>query len=360
MCSVFALEAEAIAHLDHANIIPVYEVGVQEGLHYFSMKLVEGGSLAQHMARLAADLRAAVQLLATVAWAVHYAHQRGIIHRDLKPANVLLDGDHHPLRVTDFGLAKWAAAASDMTQTGVVMGTPSYMAPEQAKGEKTLTTAVDIYGLGAMLYELLTGRAPFRAASTHDMLAPGRRGSAPAAAGGQPRRRSRAGGCLPEMPGVRAAGAVRLGGRPGGRPGTLVAGGGAECSASPPRIPAAVLVPAQLWARDGGPRPGHRRVLGPLHMAHRHQTPLRNVAGAWVGTLFLLGLAAGTCAGLITAVLIRPRNRTADLAAGMITGSLASVMTFTDSVWRRVLIALESGGTAAIPYGILLGMSRWC
>ncbi len=239
----FRLEAEAIAHLDHPNIIPVYEVGVQQGLYYFSMKLVEGGgSLDQHLARLAADPRAAAALLATIARAVHYAHQRGIIHRDLKPANILLDADQHPY-VTDFGLAKRATAGSDLTQTGAVMGTPSYMAPEQAAGEKALTTAVDVYALGAILYELLTGRPPFRAASTLDTLHQVLEGALQ-----RPRAVNPA--ADPELEAVclkclaRAAGTVRLGCRPGDRPGALARRESTECSASPSRIPASVLVPA--------------------------------------------------------------------------------------------------------------------
>jgi tetratricopeptide (TPR) repeat protein len=174
-------EAEAAAQLDHPNIVPIYEVGEEDGRPFFSMKLVEGGNLAQWIADCGVRLadadhqRASARLLAQVARAVHHAHQRGILHRDLKPANILLQtgdpsgpsalGPLHSVMplVTDFGLAKWTAADSNMTQSGTVVGTPSYMAPEQALGQKSLTTAADVYSLGAILYAMLTGRPPFQA-----------------------------------------------------------------------------------------------------------------------------------------------------------------------------------------------------
>jgi serine/threonine protein kinase len=165
----FYFEAEAVANLDHPGIVPIYAVGRHEEQHYFSMRLVEGGSLAREVPRFRDHPVSAAQLLTTVARAVHHAHQRGILHRDLKPSNVLIDREGRP-HVTDFGLAKRVETDSGLTQSGAIMGTPSYMAPEQVAGNQDLTPSADVYGLGAILYELLTGRPPFRAETPIDTL----------------------------------------------------------------------------------------------------------------------------------------------------------------------------------------------
>src|SRR5262249_18060771 len=152
----FYLEAEASANLDHPGIVPIYEVGQHEGQHYFSMGFVEGQSLAQKVAQGPLPPREAAALVRDVAEAVQYAHERGVIHRDLKPANVLLDAHGRP-RVTDFGLAKKLQADSGLTASGQIMGTPSYMPPEQAQGRADIGPPADVYALGAVLYCLLTG-----------------------------------------------------------------------------------------------------------------------------------------------------------------------------------------------------------
>ena len=154
----FQAEAEAAANLDHHHIVPVYEVGEHEGRQYFSMKFVEGGSLAAHPP---GEPKTEVLGLITIAKAVHHAHQHGVLHRDLKPSNVLVDpkGERH---VTDFGLAKRLTDLDrSLTDPGAILGTPRYMSPEQAAGRKDLTVAADIYALGVILYERLTGRTPF-------------------------------------------------------------------------------------------------------------------------------------------------------------------------------------------------------
>jgi WD40 repeat protein/tRNA A-37 threonylcarbamoyl transferase component Bud32 len=166
----FRMEAEAAAALDHPHIVPIYEVGEMEGQPFFTMKLIEGSSLAGRLARFQQDPRASAKLMATVARAIHHAHQRGILHRDLKPANILLNEKDEPF-VTDFGLARRFEEASDLTHTGTVMGTPNYMSPEQAGGNlRELTTAADIFSLGAILYHLLAGVAPFRAETVLETL----------------------------------------------------------------------------------------------------------------------------------------------------------------------------------------------
>lgn len=159
----FRNEATAAAALTHPHIVPVHAFGELAGRHYLAMQLVPGGTLADLLGRTAGPLKVpqAVDLVEKLARAVHHAHQRGILHRDLKPANVLLDEAGQPLLV-DFGLAKLVARDGPITQTRAVLGTPAYMPPEQAAGRnEEITTAADVYGLGAILYELLTGRPPF-------------------------------------------------------------------------------------------------------------------------------------------------------------------------------------------------------
>jgi eukaryotic-like serine/threonine-protein kinase len=166
----FRDEADAIAELDHAHIVPIYEAGEHEGHWYFSMRLMEGGSLALRLPEYLADPEAAARLLVSVARAVQHAHRHGILHRDLKPSNVLFDADSQP-SVADFGLAKRLAPDTEASFSGLIVGTPPYMAPEQATGRwGVVTTATDVYGLGAVLYTMLTGGPPFRGESPLEVL----------------------------------------------------------------------------------------------------------------------------------------------------------------------------------------------
>ena len=166
----FRLEAEAAASLDHPCIVPIYEVGERDGQCYFSMKFVEGGQLDEVVKQAPMSIRQAVELIAKVARTVHYAHEHGILHRDIKPGNILLDAKGEP-HLTDFGLARLVESESTVTRTLEVLGTPSYMAPEQAAGNNAkLTSATDVYGLGAVLYQLLTSHPPFAGGTTYETI----------------------------------------------------------------------------------------------------------------------------------------------------------------------------------------------
>jgi serine/threonine protein kinase/tetratricopeptide (TPR) repeat protein len=166
----FRLEAEAAAKLEHPGIVPIHEVGERDGSCYFSMKFVEGGQLDEVAKRESIPVRRAVELIAKVARTVHYAHEHGILHRDIKPGNILLDGKGEP-HLTDFGLARLVESDSSVTQTLDVVGTPSYMAPEQAVANNAAVGSVtDIYGVGAVLYKLLTGQPPFAGGTTYETI----------------------------------------------------------------------------------------------------------------------------------------------------------------------------------------------
>jgi tetratricopeptide (TPR) repeat protein/tRNA A-37 threonylcarbamoyl transferase component Bud32 len=166
----FQAEARAVARLQHPNIVQIYEVGDTAGLPYFSLEFVDGGTLAEKLYREEMATATAAQLIEALARAMHFAHEHGIVHRDLKPGNILLTRDGVP-KITDFGLAKELDGTSGATETGIVMGTPGYMAPEQASGKsKSAGPAADIYALGAILYECLTGRPPFVGETPLDVI----------------------------------------------------------------------------------------------------------------------------------------------------------------------------------------------
>ncbi|HTL77881.1 MAG TPA: protein kinase [Candidatus Babeliales bacterium] len=166
----FRREAEAAASLDHPGIVPIYEVGERDGSCYFSMKFVEGGQLDEVVRRKPMSIRQAAGVIAKVARTVHYAHEHGILHRDIKPGNILLDAKGEPL-LTDFGLARLVEFESTITRTMDVMGTPSYMAPEQAVGNNAaINSATDVYGLGAVLYQLLTSHPPFAGGTSYETI----------------------------------------------------------------------------------------------------------------------------------------------------------------------------------------------
>ncbi|MDA0591236.1 MAG: serine/threonine-protein kinase, partial [Planctomycetota bacterium] len=176
----FRAEAESAARLNHANIVPVYEVGEHEGQPYFSMQLVEGTTLRERLQRGPLRAREAAELLVPICRAIHNAHQNGVLHRDLKPSNILIDKAGRAF-VTDFGLAKRiprsegvdgdSLSLTTLTHSGAIVGTPSYMAPEQAAGQRgDISAATDVYSLGALLYAMLTGRAPFQAATPLDTV----------------------------------------------------------------------------------------------------------------------------------------------------------------------------------------------
>jgi serine/threonine protein kinase/Tfp pilus assembly protein PilF len=166
----FRREAEAAASLEHSCIVPIYEVGDRDGCCYFSMQFIEGGQLDEVIKQEPMRPRGAAELIAKVARTVHYAHEHGILHRDIKPGNILLDAKGEP-HLTDFGLARLIESESTVTGTLEVLGTPSYMAPEQASGRnEQLTSATDVYGLGAVFYQLLTGHPPFAGGTTYETV----------------------------------------------------------------------------------------------------------------------------------------------------------------------------------------------
>jgi TolB-like protein/Flp pilus assembly protein TadD len=166
----FRLEAEAAARLEHPGIVPIHEVGERDSQCYFSMKFIEGGQLDEVVRRTPISIREAAELIAKVARTVHYAHEHGILHRDIKPGNILLDRNGEP-HLTDFGLARLVEADSTVTGTLEVLGTPSYMAPEQAAGNNAAVSSnTDVYGLGAVLYQLLTGQPPFAGGTTYETI----------------------------------------------------------------------------------------------------------------------------------------------------------------------------------------------
>lgn len=240
----FLVEARAIANLSHPNIVAIHEVGTERGLHFFSMEYVAGQSLKELIADEPLPPREAAQLMQTIAKAMHYAHGENIIHRDLKPANILLDKSRTP-KVADFGLAKRLDQDSDLTATEQIVGTPSYMAPEQTVGSQRVAGPADIYALGAILYELVTGRPPFRAASRIETIDQVRHEEPVAPLAIEPGHRSRSRDNLPEVSAERADQEIRDGRRSCGRLWPLSRSQADRCPSDFKTCPIAPLVSSQ-------------------------------------------------------------------------------------------------------------------
>jgi hypothetical protein len=374
----FHAEAEAVALLRHPHIVQVFDYGVCDPgtggpCAYLALEFVEGGTLQEKLQAGPLPGREAARLVAVLAQAVHVAHQHGIIHRDLKPANVLLGADGTP-KLTDFGLAKRLDGDGRLTQTGVVVGTPSYMAPEQASGQnRQLTTLVDVYGLGAILYELLTGRRPFQGDSPLEVLLqvmsqpppPPRQGDSPLEVLLQvmsqppppPRQLDPALDrdleticlkCLAKESADRYASARALAedlehwlaGEP--------------ISARPPTALALV----RLWLRQNFGAAGWTLALGlgygllaawqlglagfkrMLEERARVYEELPSLPRPWwslpvtvpdwvIGLSFLLAFLVASTAGLLTVLVVRPRNRFAEVATGLLTSAIAGLVLFT-------------------------------
>ena len=217
----FRTEAEAAAQLQHPNIVAIHEVGEHLGQHYFSMDFVVGTSLAARLGSEPLPIGEAVRWMKTIAEAVRFAHQRGIVHRDLKPANVLMDEFDQP-RITDFGLAKRLDRAESMTASGTILGTPNYMSPEQAAGRQDMIgPAGDVFSLGAMLYETITGRVPFHGSNLAETLSNILRKAPRPAKPVESARAAGFGDHLPEVPGKTVRPALPHGGCAGQRLGTF-------------------------------------------------------------------------------------------------------------------------------------------
>jgi serine/threonine protein kinase/tetratricopeptide (TPR) repeat protein len=267
----FRREAHAAARLVHEHILPVYEVGEDRGRRFYSMRYVEGRSLAEALRERPLPDRDAAACLERVARAVHYAHEQGILHRDLKPGNILLDADGRPF-VTDFGLAKWSEGPQDMTQSGQWLGSPPYLSPEQARDAAGVTAAGDVYSLGATLYHALTGRPPFQAADVVETL-----------------RQVREEDPVPPR---------RLNPAVSGDLETICL----KClQKEPPRRYASALAFAEDLRRFLAGEPIHARPVGPVERLYRwcRRNPKVASLAAALGTVLAIGITAVTCLWLL-------------------------------------------------------------
>lgn len=347
----FRGEAEAIAQVQHPNIVQIYEVGEQNGLPFFSLEYCSGGGLDQKLHDPLSPQQA-VALVKTLAQAVHAAHTMGVIHRDLKPANVLLAGDGTP-KISDFGLAKKLQGSDALTESGAVMGTPAYMAPEQASGQSSrVTTLADVYSLGAILYECLAGRPPFRGDSALDtMLQVLEKEPEPPSAIRSDIDRDLdliCLKCLAKEPAQRYASAEALA---ADLDHWLV---GAPLSVRPPTL--AMLL--KLWLRQNFGAAGWtlaigvvcglllgmaiwlgsiQRGLGPDARVWEEFFPNRPLplpattltTPTWLGLLLnVVAILAAAAMGFAAIHLVKPKNRSAEVATGLMTGLITAVVAF--------------------------------